>query len=110
MNKLEEEFLEELKLNINNHKDEIDNLVLVAHQLLNKAEVLSEKYNIPFASSISPLAQIYAPIAFCRELRKVAKTTNKFDESELVRTIEELIGGYTNNSDFYTGWQTSALC
>lgn len=73
---------------------QINEKLLLAHKYLYEAETLSEKFGVPFHSSISPLSQNYKPLSLELEFS---------DYRELSKSITEV------DSD-YDGWEHSQVC
>ncbi len=91
--KLEEEF----RSIVEEHQIEIDLKLSEASKALAEAEALSEKYGIPFDSSVSRLGQGYTPVSF---QDKFAALNREF--------VYEVCGASTDN--YSEGWQHSAVC
>ena len=90
--KLEAEFesaCAEARVEINKH-------IMAAKKSLEEAEKVAEKYGIPFKASASPIANSYIPKSF---EEKFGKLEREF--------VSEISGVW---SDFYAGWEHSAVC
>lgn len=75
---------------------QIEEKVNAASAALAEAETLSERYGIPFDSSVSPLSQTYIPGTF----------GEKFPELDR-DFVGDVTGSYLHE---YEGWEHSAVC
>lgn len=93
---LMEEFEKECSL----HLQEILDKVAAARRLLAEATGLSEKYAIPFYSSISPLGQMYKPKSF----NKKYPQSIELEDRDFLYELTQL------GDDIEVGWQHSRVC
>lgn len=90
--KLEEEF----KAVVAEVTPQIDEQLKIAREAIRKAEELSEKYGVPFRSSVSPLGQSYFP----------KKVPDGLDQD----FVFDVTGTWTEYYGDGSGWQHSAVC
>jgi len=92
---LEKEFEEAVKA----ADKEMAQYLKEASEALQKAKAVSEKYGVPFTSSISPLRNGFIPKSF----------QDKFGELDH-DFVSDVSGVYDEYGDFYPGWIHSAVC
>lgn len=81
------------------HHDEIKKLVKEADALLDKAVALSERYGIPFDSSVSHICQSYYPQSLTKRWKDLSQDF-----------VEEVSGTYAGEYNYGYGWEHSAVC
>lgn len=74
----------------------IDEQIRIAKEAIAKAEEISEKYGIPFYSSITPLSMPYRPVSY----------NEKFGDLD----SDRLYALAQTDLPEYEGWQTSSVC
>jgi len=95
----EDELEAEFKAVVEAHMEEIEEQVEIAAQAIKKAEELSEKYGLPFRSSITPLSQSYHPASYSEKFSGL--------DYEFVANVTGAYSVYHNDGD---GWEHSAVC
>ncbi len=99
---------EDFKAVIEAHQSEIYEAVARARAALEEATDLSDKYGIPFHSSISPLGQEYQPKSYDKlwnnDAWRQERDTKDDSEDDL---FTQVTGDYPGE---YDGWQHSAVC
>ncbi|HVI42688.1 MAG TPA: hypothetical protein VM577_18745 [Anaerovoracaceae bacterium] len=76
----------------------IEEQIEIASEAISKAEEISEKYGIPFHSSITPLSQSYRPASFSEKW------------AGLEDSLDDLTDGELYGVPDYEGWEHSAVC
>jgi hypothetical protein len=87
----------EFKKVVKAHQSKIDEQLAIAAKAIAKAEKISEKYGIPFHSSVSPLSQPYWPSSFSTKFGGL--------DSDFVSDITGTYNEYDSE-----GWRHSAVC
>jgi hypothetical protein len=95
----EDELESEFQKLCDEHMEEIDAQLQIASDAIAKAEELSEKYGLPFSSSVTPLSQSYTPTSYYEKFRGLS-----------TGFVSDLTGAYPGGEYDNEGWEHSAVC